>query len=298
MALYDGEYEAALYSASSSNIFRGKAEESLQASYHAVTTEYFMGAKTFRRCCVNRVQNFADGSLDYNEYILFTGVSVQDMVTVDKVHGSLPKICGLYDAKEKILIVKLMLGIGHETLSLSLFVIFSDKLRDLRLRDHILCTGSARFGDIRRHKEANQSFKPKLTCLVVDAWPSLTFEVGFSESLLQLRNDACFWLTQSQLQTSIVVIFHIDRVQKKIQIEQWEVVIPQRPQRASIHYPPTVGCEQRIDLGKGDVYTGPPLELAIDKVFDVVPPNLAAGALDFTALELQTRNDTFWLDFP
>ena len=179
----------------SSKKFRSEAEESLQVSYHAVTAECFMGAKAFRRCCVNRVQNFADGSLDCNEYILFTGVSVQDMLTVDKVRGSVPKMCGLYDAKEKILIVKFMVGIGHGTLSVGLLLIFAYKLRDLGLRDDILCTGSTRFGDIRRHKEADQSFKPQLTRPAVDAWPSFTFEVGFSESLPQVRNDACFWLT-------------------------------------------------------------------------------------------------------
>ena len=206
MALYDREYEAASYSTSSSNIFRGEAEESLQASYHAVTAECFTGAKAFQRCCVNRVQNFADGSLDCNEYILFTGVSVQDMVTMDKVRGSLLKMCGLYDAKEKILIVKLMVGIGHETLSVGLLLIFADKLRDLGLWDDILCIGSTRFGDIRRHEEADQSFKPQLTRPVVDAWPSFIFEVGFSKSFPQLRNDTRFWLTQSQLQTRMCIL--------------------------------------------------------------------------------------------
>ena len=74
------------------------------------------------------------------------------MVIVDKVCGSLPKMCGLYDAKEKILIVKLMVGIGHKTLLVGLLLIFANKLRDLGLWDDILCTGSTRFGDIRRQR--------------------------------------------------------------------------------------------------------------------------------------------------
>lgn len=66
----------------------------------------------------------------------------------------------------------------------------------------------------------------------------------------------------------------------------------------NVQYPPNIGCCQRILLKEGDVYTGPPLQLSVDKVFDIVPPNLAAGDLDFTAADLQAWHASFWSWFP
>ena len=144
-------------------------------------SERFRGAKAFKAALTNREQNFIDGSMDCNEYIRFTGVSLQDMKIVDRVRGSLVKMCCLYDAAEEVLIVKLMVGIGHESASIALLLAFAYKLRDLGLSDEIRCIGSTRFGDPQRHKEPDQSFKPRRTWATPDAWPSLTFEIGFSE---------------------------------------------------------------------------------------------------------------------
>ena len=301
MALHEGDYDCVEYLAHSSNIGRGNEENSLLARYEDVVSERFRGARAFKAACTKREQNFRDGSMELNEYIRFTGVSLEDMKIVDRVRGSLVKMCCLYDAAEEVLIVKLMVGVGHEGASVALLIAFSDKFRDFGLRREIQCSGSSRFGDPRRYKEPDQSFKPRRTRPAPDAsdaWPSLTFEIGFSESLRQLRNDAWFWLTQSRLQTRIVLVVHIDRVQREIRIERWEVINSRRVHRANAVYSPSVGCVQTIELRRGGVYVGPPLHLALDKIFDIVPPNVAPGTLDFTTQDLQEFNDTFWEDFP
>jgi len=61
-------------------------------------------------------------------------------------------------------------------------------------------------------------------------------------------------------------------------------------------YSPAVGCVQSIVL-RGHVYTGPPLEFPVEKVFESVPLDLAPGAFDLTALELHEWNDIFWESF-
>ena len=265
MALHEGDSDCVEYSVHSSNIGRGNEENSLLARYEDVVSERFRGARAFKAACTKREQNFRDGLMELNEYIRFTGVSLEDMKTVDRVRRSLVKMCCLYDAAEEVLIVKLMVGFGHQSASIALLLAFAYKLRDLGLRKEIECIGSTRFGGPRRHKEPDQSFKPIRTRPAPGAWPSLTFEIGFSESSNQLRNDARFWLIQSQLQVRIVVIVHIDRVRKEIQIERWEVINSQRVHCANVVYPPSVDCVQRIELKEGGVYVGPPLELALDK---------------------------------
>jgi len=80
-------------------------------------------------------------------------------------------------------------------------------------------------------------------------------------------------------------------------IQRWEVINSQSPHCTVDQYSPTTRCVQSTELGEGNVYTRPPLELPIEKVFDIVPPNLVAGALDLTTCELQAWNDRFWQGF-
>jgi hypothetical protein len=57
-------------------------------------------------------------------------------------------------------------------------------------------------------------------------WPTIMFESGFSESLGHLRNDAKWWLANSQGEVKIAVIIAIQPADKKLHIEKWELVLP------------------------------------------------------------------------
>lgn len=82
--------------------------------------------------------------------------------------------------------------------------------------------------------------------------------------------------------------------QRQLEFERWEVIIPRCPHCTTGQDSPTTSCVQRIVLREGNVYRGLPLELMVEIFFDIVPPNIAAGALDLTAHELQQYNDEFW----
>ena len=296
MAVY-GDFSSSFdYSSVTPNISHIADEGSILSWYSTgLSPQPFPGGKGFQRSCMAREQDVREGSA--NEYLVFTGVTDLDIVTTDKVRKSLPKMVCLYDAEEEILVAKLMVGLGHEAASLRLLTTLMYKLNALGLDDEIAMLGSSRFGDNRRSKEADQAFKPMGTRATDDAWPTLVFEVGLSESMGQLRNDARFWLTHSNLQTNIVLCIHINRAGRQMEVERWEVTAPQRAHRTVAHYPPTISCVQRVLLGAGIIYTGPPLQLLVAKVFDIVPPGLAVGALDLTAAELQSWNDSFWRVF-
>lgn len=188
MALYDGEHASSVYSSFSSN------------TSNLVVKEYRL------------LSSYQDVSVIKNQYIAFTGVRADDMMMIDKackVHGTMPRMCFFYNTEEEVLIVKIMVGLNHELASMSFSNVLHKKLVQLNVDGKLEFLGSVRFGNARRQKEPDEAMKPR-TCGILD-WPSITVEVGFSESLSQLRLDAQFWLTQSDLKTKNVIHIHMGK---------------------------------------------------------------------------------------
>jgi hypothetical protein len=77
--------------------------------------------------------------------------------------------------------------------------------------------------------------------------PSFVVEVGVSESLNGLRNDAHFWLTQTGGGTRLVLLIKVKKGDQVIEMERWEHVPSTRPRRKySPAYHPQ--CQQRLVL--------------------------------------------------
>jgi hypothetical protein len=117
----------------------------------------------------------------------------------------------LYDGREEILIIKLMVGVMHEVSAQHFVRMFEAKLLRLNVSASLVPTGSTRFGRRGgRSKEADVSYIP-LSRPSEDNWPSLVVEVGVSESLAMLRKDAAFWIANSDGKTRIVIVLNINR---------------------------------------------------------------------------------------
>ena len=108
-----------------------------------------------------------------------------------------PNIRVYYDEELELLILKVMLGVHHESaggLLVQMIVTLTITGIDI-LTVRIL--GASRFGSPRgKHKEPDQALRPETRTVACD-WPSLVIEVGVFESLNALHLDACFWLTES-----------------------------------------------------------------------------------------------------
>ncbi|CAK9236646.1 unnamed protein product [Sphagnum troendelagicum] len=97
--------------------------------------------------------------------------------TRDKKRDRLPRMIILYDGKTEILIVKLIVGVVHESAAREFASIFDLKLALLSIRKSIIAIGSARFGSpAGRSKEANVSYK-SISRVMEDEWPSFVIEV-------------------------------------------------------------------------------------------------------------------------
>jgi len=125
----------------------------------------------------------------------------------------------LYDGREEILIVKLMVGVMHEGVAREFAKMFDIKSFRLGVDESFLTTGSGRFGRRGgRSKEGDLGYKP-LSHPMTDDWPSFIVEVGVSESLAMLRKDAAFWITNNDGRTRIVLVLSVNQRDRQILVE-------------------------------------------------------------------------------
>jgi hypothetical protein len=154
--------------------------------------------------------------------------------------------------------------------------------------------GSARFTGTSTSKEADETFKPASLRPHKLDWPTLVLEVGGSESLLKLRNDARWWLSNSRGQVNIVLIFHINQGTKTMLIEKWETIPATGGPVTRSNQPPTqIPTQiQAITIDQNNI-TGAPLTLHFHGIF-LRQPNPPEQNLVFTAQDLRNWSDDIW----
>jgi hypothetical protein len=204
----------------------------------------------------------------------------------------------LYDGREEILIVKLMVvGVMHEGVARQFVAMFDKKLVLLGVDDSLDPTGSGRFGRRGgRSKEADVGYKPCSRRRKHD-WPSFVIEVGVSESLAMLRRDAAFWISNSDGRTRIVIVLSVNQRDRRILVERWEEVPRTRPNRSTANYSRIPQLIQSLTLNAGVKYAGPPLWIPTEKVFDGPPQNIPGREFLFTRDNLNAFNKKIWKAF-
>ncbi len=118
----------------------------------------------------------------------------------------------LYDGREQILIVKLMVGVIHECVAREFACMFDSKLLDLHFCRSILPIKSTIFGHpSNKSKETNVSYKPHSRGLE-DDWPSFVIEIGVLGSYVMLRAYVTHWFTNNDGKTCIVILLSINQI--------------------------------------------------------------------------------------
>jgi hypothetical protein len=201
--------------------------EEVLMGYPDISTTPFTNLVAFKRICWALSKRLDEGT-QTPQYLAFTSVSQESLDEIDRIHeerrGRLPQMTILYDGREEILIVKLMVGVMHEGVTHEFASMFDGKLTILGVRALVVATGSGRFGcHGGRLKEAYISYKPR-SRRRKHKWPSFVIEVDVSESLATLRTDAAFWITNSDGRTRIVIVLSMNRRDQRILVERWEEV--------------------------------------------------------------------------
>ncbi|CUS08320.1 unnamed protein product [Tuber aestivum] len=116
----------------------------------------------------------------------------------------------------------------HERASPSFLIELAFKIAAIpgHSKNSFLPVGSTRFPvPGKRSKESDEGIKPADTRADEDEWPSLMIEVGVSQTMLSLRESACWWLANSKERTRMVILIRIKKDPMSLRLERRERVI-------------------------------------------------------------------------
>jgi hypothetical protein len=235
------------------------------------------------------------------QYLVFNRVTEPILAKIDyeRENGHIAKHTRMtHYTDTDLLIIKLMPLVAHEKLHGKLFTELLFQAARMGIQSHEIDTvGAGRYRGNSSSKEGDSALKPCASRPDDTDWPTIVFEAGLSESLNQLRIDAAWWLTNSNSDVNIVIIISLQKAQSRIQIEKWELALPDpaRPctrSTSSNQQTPTKVHEITIDPNNN--VAGAPLVLEFQKIF--LRPAIHPGKTDFTftAQELSRWAANIW----
>lgn len=175
-------------------------------------------------------------------------------------------------------IITLEPHIVHESISRALIIEILIRISEVPGHTYqtVFGCGATRFGSPRvRSKEGDQGIKDvNRLGGPPNIWPNLMCEIGYEESLPQLRLDAKWWLVASSGQTKMVLLVHATGHLSSLRLEQWE--IGPSPPRAPHHSPVIIPlCTNVLDIDAAGTVTpaGARLTIPYRSLFDNPHPN-------------------------
>src|SRR5436305_8520143 len=216
-------------------------ETSLWEELKGIKSHAFFGIKGMQDIVKSQRDKFEKGDSN-QQYLIFKYVTPDDLVKIDDACRSIGKIRMTYYSDLHLLIVKIPTA-EHEAAASNIGgKVFAELIR-MGIPDYeFWSVNSQTYHAPTSSKEADIAYKPSAFRESKDAWPTIVFEVGVSESLRGLRWDARWWLRESNGDVKIVILIHIHRQRKRLHIEKWELapaaVVRTRPTRANPNPPP------------------------------------------------------------
>ncbi|CAM6127316.1 unnamed protein product [Calypogeia fissa] len=225
-----------------------------------------------------------------DQYIVFICVSDQDLLKIDGLESLERWIRLTYDGVEDKLIVKLLPSGPHERAVLLNHYFFWSLTDEQAMELHVagatrVISRSAR--GQQHAKEADASFGPRKR---LTQYPTIVFEVGFSQSLASLQSDAHYWLTYTEGQVNIVILLDIDMIHRTIKIQQWrrrEITGLRASLRSAIHLVPVLVMMQEIVIDSNLVVHGGSLLLDFKLIFERDPRATESAVLEINEIALR-----------
>lgn len=170
-------------------------------------------------------QYTADQSGSVSQYFVFLNVSKEIFNLYFSDSDDRQFDADSYYAKEEAIVVK-MKSRMHEVAHATFSQILVQKLSGMKMNDKLKPIGASTTKTNDRSKEPDESYMP--ISLPKDRsrqWPSLTVEVGVSESRTKLANDARWWLTESAGDVKNVITIYVRKSRHEITFENWNLVL-------------------------------------------------------------------------
>jgi len=270
----------------------------LTEGLEGVETQHYRGTESFMTAI--NLQKIQLHSGNAGQYAVFSHITPHQLATLDDFRTTHCKsLRFLYYEYEETLIVRIMPGTTHELSCRGFEIALYQKLTQMALLHELLNTAATTYKGVGCGGEADSSFRPLSTRPLSTDWPTLVVEHGVSQSLKGLRGDASWWLTSSNGQVKIVLLFSISEKNRKIQIEQWEMsagpdeqitggkqdLDPRRPKRVN-----------KIEISETDA-GGAVLKLSCEKLF-LREPVTGEKNICLSTEDLETYASYAWGQLP
>lgn len=236
-----------------------------------------------------------------SQFIGIEGIDEQRLRWFDTHNRELPSMRVLYDQDVEKLVIKLV-SRAHDLAAREFFNAFFDASNRIGInRRDVKDAATGRVsGTGSRQKEPDGQLFPRTRSAGDQDRPTFVLEIGYSESLGQLRNDAHFWLTQTSGFTGIALLLHIKQAQRILEFERWENQPNPRQVRpnTSVHASrPTNMQTVQISMQPNGppVVIGAPILLDVDLLFDSPPAHISVTTpLSITAQDLASFAEEFF----
>lgn len=288
---------------------RNSPDELYDPSYGTLSGYNFETKQRFTRYLEQSYQRFENDSGP--QYVMVRGVDKEILAWIDNRRRTLPPMRVFYDEIFKNLIVKLVSSY-HEILHQNLMNAITAELQNMGITmQYYAVQGAGRVrGQNSREKEPDNSFRPINTRPKFSDLPTFVIEVGVSETLKQLRNDALFWLSQTNGHVQIVLLVHGSGSHNiaatrplVITMEVWQTINNPRPHRANFAARPRIPVRtQTVTItrqGNGPpVTTGAPLLLPVNVLFESVPTFVTQSDVSLPAVVLEMYANIIFNSLP
>jgi len=247
-----------------------------------------------------------------NQYLVFEQVTKAKLTSIDENRRSIGNIRLSFEFDTGLLVVKIMPGVKHQVLHLSLGAKITKALDCMGFTEEDwVPVGTATYRGRTVSKEGDSCYCPLGTRPNADDWPTLVIEAGVSESLTKLRADAKWWLTNSTGDVKIVIIVSVvarDTRAKQIRtlkIEKWRLVTAPTRRASRRHQNPTTPTPakvQEIVIDRNQhtppnpptyAITGAPLILEFQSLA-LQMPGQGQHDIAFTAADLERWANIYW----
>jgi len=266
----------------------------LMAGLEGVERQQYQSTRSFSKAIDSLIDEFHSGNWSAGQYLVFVSVTKKDLASIDRLHETRYHRLGrMYLKSEEVLVVKIIPGAVQEHAHFAFTGMLCEKAAEMGLRYRLAPIGRKIFEGIIGQKGADAGFNP-VAYPMTTRWPTVVFECGLSQSLERLRVDSCWWLENST-EVNIVLLFSISKADKRLHLEQWEMVTSPNQHVSRAHPDPittTLSKIKEIDIVDG-VASGAPLTFNFQKVFRR-PPVQGEGDIVFSAQDLERWAAHIW----
>jgi len=269
----------------------------LTEGLEGIERKQYYSTRSFSKAIDKLHDEFDSGNSSARQYLVFTSVTQAQLENIHhfretrRRHKSLSI---MYLKNEEVLIVKIIPNCIQEMTHLGFGTMLHLKTYKMGPAYSLCGLGRTTFEGILGQKEADSSFEPDVRRMAAN-WPTVVFQCGLAESLERLRVD-CRWWLENSTEVNIALLFTFSQAEKRIHIEQWEVLpVPNSPVTHTHSDPLTKQLTKthEIDIVAG-VASGAPLVLDFQKVF-LRPPTPGEGDIVFSVQELEKYAARIWL---